>query len=309
MGAPFACQYERACVVRSSCQTAKDTINMQKISALHTIKKTLDSMNATDARHHAAALVDGYNGMGLVSRVQIETFNRVITFGQICEAARVERDETTFWGDGFNDYLHHETSEASDRKFFGPYNEVSVEVRYEEFRAYLRYDMDGYRSDIIKLVGTDAEDYAYNEARESGASKQVAFEARAAEKQRRLEAIKDAYRNLEVCGIIIEFLGHHASVWGVEDREYAEFEGTVELAYDIVDKLEKEGFTVIGVPKWVTQPMPTEPRAKAVDGQNWNGVDSWSVEREKAGKRHIRRATRLKWRRYARNARKAGAAA
>ena len=52
---------------------------------------------------------------------------------------------------------------------------------------------------------------------------------------------------------------YEASLWGIDDAEYAEREIKVEMALDVADQLEKAGYTVTGKP----EPARLEPYRQA----------------------------------------------
>jgi hypothetical protein len=89
------------------------------------------------------------------------------------------------------------------------------------------------------------EDYGiYDYLRAAGASKQVAREAVAAERRRTLAQLAKWVK----CEF--EALGdeYAASVWGIDDEDYAEREVKEEIAYEVAHQLEAAGYNVTGKP-------------------------------------------------------------
>ncbi len=113
------------------------------------------------------------------------------------------------------------------------------------------YDPDAYLPNRDSIVVVDgADDWgvaAFAHAR--GASKQVAFERAAAEKRRTRDRIVDWYRHSWTWyGVRGEFKGIDASVWGIDDPGDAERYVVPEIADEIADRLEIEGWTVTDRP-------------------------------------------------------------
>lgn len=254
--------------------------------------------------------IEGYTGHGTVSRVTVESYNRVVTFGQICAAATVTPDECVFWGDTTSDeYLGHETVQATNDAFFGRYSDVYLtSPQFRAMRAHLDGDAHGYRDDIIKLDGEGFERQVYNDLRANGASKMVATEAVAALKQSRLEAVKKAYKDYltDYC-IDIEFGPYTASVNGYSSYDYECEEGVIELAFDVAAQLEADGFIVLGKPHMASMPVERGDAYKAVNSQNWDGPDTAREEKYKAVARHERHVARKAERQARKAARKVSA--
>jgi hypothetical protein len=118
--------------------------------------------------------------------------------------------------------------------------------------GYCRF-ADGSDHYVIELPA--GEDYGvYKYARERGASRQVAAETVAAERRRTLAQLVNWYEDgWQWYGVRCRFtvLGdeYEASLWGIDDAEYAERDIKVEMALDVAGQLEKAGFTVTGKPE------------------------------------------------------------
>lgn len=81
--------------------------------------------------------------------------------------------------------------------------------------------------------------------RERGASRQVAAEAVAASRRKTLEQLVEWYRNgWNYYGVTCEFEGAEASVWGVDDYDYADTDVRNEIASEVAHELEREGYTI-----------------------------------------------------------------
>ena len=98
------------------------------------------------------------------------------------------------------------------------------------------------------------ENFAWHRAR--GASKQVAFELARQEWQRTREYIADLRENgWTVWGVVCNFCGEHASLWGIEatnppssvDDSYLESTRR-EIASAVAQALENQGYTVTAQP-------------------------------------------------------------
>ena len=86
------------------------------------------------------------------------------------------------------------------------------------------------------------------------ASRQVAAEALAADAAEPSRQLVEWYEDgWQWYGVRCRYdaLGdeYEASLWGIDDAEYAEREIKVEMALDVADQLEKAGFTVTGKPE------------------------------------------------------------
>lgn len=99
------------------------------------------------------------------------------------------------------------------------------------------------------------EDYGvYKHARANGASRQVAAELSAASRRQTLAQLVKWYEEgWAWYGVRCryEVLGdeYDASLWGIDDADYAEREIKLEMALDVAGQLEKAGYTVTGKPE------------------------------------------------------------
>lgn len=185
----------------------------------------------------------------------------VVEYDDILAAVTVEPDEDAQapWehSDGWN---HELVNDPSDTRGAGS-------IYYQSARQMIRL--------------TDPETWGNFEAfRESGASKQVAYERTREIQREAIEQIKRWYRNgWEVWGVVCKFKGFHASVWGVydDDGDYVE---TVkkEIADEVVRDMEIAGYMVQGKP--VAKPRNhvhdrlawrLKNKQHGLDEQNWQG--------------------------------------
>ena len=121
-----------------------------------------------------------------------------------------------------------------------------------ERQGYCRTWDRGERFVLTLPAGEDYGTFKY--ARERGASRQVAAETVAAERRRTLAQLVKWYEDgWQWYGVRCRFdtLGdeYEASLWGIDDAEYAERDIKVEMALDVATQLEKAGFTVTGKPE------------------------------------------------------------
>jgi hypothetical protein len=105
----------------------------------------------------------------------------------------------------------------------------------------------------VIIVPADNDYGLYDHLRKRGASKQVAREAVAAQRRTTIRQLCSWYSDgWDWYGIRCELniLGdvYESSIWGFDSESYAE-ESLEETVYDVVDQLEKAGFTVINVPE------------------------------------------------------------
>ncbi len=112
---------------------------------------------------------------------------------------------------------------------------------------------------VIQLADDDYGIYEYMRA--SGATKQVAREAVALERRRTLAQIVKWYEDdWQWYGVKCEFTvlddTYEASVWGIDDAEYAERDVVHDIAGEVAYQLEKAGYTVTGKPE--SNPRPWE---------------------------------------------------
>jgi len=175
--------------------------------------------------------------------IAVESRPATIRFGEILEATEVVADQyesMTPWEhcDGF------EHTATPERRFRDEAN-----AREMQGSVYC----DGHRERLVIELPKE-EDYGiYQHMRERGASRQVAREAVAAERRRTLAQLVEWYGNgWEWFGVKCDFevLGEQfdASLWGIDDPDYAEREVKEEIALEVAHQLEKAGYTVAGKP-------------------------------------------------------------
>ena len=144
-----------------------------------------------------------------------------------------------------------------------------------EMQGYCRTWDKGERY-VISLPAGDT-DGVYKYARERGASRQVAAEALAFARRRTLAQLVKWYDDgWQWYGVRCQFeaLGdeYEASLWGIDDAEYAEHDIKVEMALDVAGQLEKAGFTVTGKPEHRQGLSRTDKQAhirRNLTAQNW----------------------------------------
>ena len=175
--------------------------------------------------------------------IAVESRPATISFEEILEATEVVADQyesMTPWEhcDGFE---HIATPE---RRFRDEAN-----AREMQGSVYC----DGHRERLVIELPKE-EDYGiYQHMRERGASRQVAREAVAAERRRTLAQLVKWYGDgWEWFGVKCDYevLGEEfdASVWGIDDPEYAERDVKPDIAHEVACQLEKAGYTVTGKP-------------------------------------------------------------
>jgi hypothetical protein len=129
---------------------------------------------------------------------------------------------------------------------------------------------------VIQLPAGDT-DGVYRYARERGASRQVAAEALAAARRQTIAQLVNWYEDgWQWYGVRCRYdtLGDdfEASLWGIDDAEYAEREIKVEMALDVAHQLEKAGYTVTGKPECRRGQSREEKRRSLryrLAAQNW----------------------------------------
>ncbi len=175
--------------------------------------------------------------------IAVESRPATISFEEILEATEVVADQyesMTPWEhcDGF------EHTATPERRFRDETN-----ARAMQGSVYC----DGHRERLVIELPKE-EDYGiYQHMRERGASRQVAREAVAAERRRTLAQLVEWYGNgWEWFGVKCDFevLGEQfdASLWGIDDPDYAEREVKEEIALEVAHQLEKAGYSVAGKP-------------------------------------------------------------
>lgn len=191
--------------------------------------------------------------------IAVETASAVVDFADILEATKVVPDECSSdspWEncDGFEHKV--ESARRCDQ-----YNVAEMQGT-----CYC----GGYR-ETIAITLPDDEDYGiYDWQRARGATRQVAREAVAAERRRTLAQLVEWYtKGWQWYGVQCDFsiLGQDfdASVWGIDNDDYAEREIVGEIADEVANQLEKAGFTVTDRPERAPQ---THIRSN-LNMQNW----------------------------------------
>ena len=144
-----------------------------------------------------------------------------------------------------------------------------------EMQGYARTWDRGERY-VIQLPA--GEDYGvYDYARANGASRQVAAELSAASRRQTIRQLAKWYEDgWAWYGVRCRFtvLGDEfeASLWGIDDPEYAERDIKVEMALDVAGQLEKAGYTVTGRPEHRQGLSRTDKQdrlRRKLGGQNW----------------------------------------
>lgn len=148
-------------------------------------------------------------------------------------------------------------------------------------------DRQGYartwdRGERLVITLPAGEDYGvYDDARKNGASRGVAAELSAASRRQTLAQLVKWYEEgWAWYGVRCRFelLGdeYEASLWGIDDADYAEREVKVEMALDVAHQLEKAGYTVTGKPEhqpgwqgW-TREEKQERIRRHLAAQNWS---------------------------------------
>lgn len=174
--------------------------------------------------------------------VAVETASAIVDFATILEATKVVSDDHATeapWDncDGFDHRV--ETAVHGDER------------NLREMQGYCYCD---FLHESVVITLSDDEDYGiFDSQRSMGASRQVAREVVAAERKRTLARLVDWYSNgWQWYGVQCDFdvLGENfgASVWGIDDDDYARREIVDEIADEVADQLEKAGFTVTNRP-------------------------------------------------------------
>ena len=163
--------------------------------------------------------------------VTVTTRPAVIDFADILEAVTVEPDEFT--------------GEAPWEHCDGYDHELRPIRTSEEGDSEASFHHDGRRQ--IVIVDTDHGIYDY--LRANGASKQVAREAVARDRQRTIEQLINWYQNgWEWFYVNCEYLDASDGVGGVDDYDYASGDCAEECALNVAAELEDQGYTVTGKP-------------------------------------------------------------
>lgn len=197
--------------------------------------------------------------------VAVETASAIVDFADILEATKVDLDNSgeAPWDncDGF-DHDVRDGRIASKRHLF-------------RMQGYCYCDG---RREYIVITLPDNEDYGtFDWQRSKGATRQVAREAVAAERKRTLAQLVDWYSNgWQRFGVRCDFgiLGQDfsASIWGIDDDDYARREIVGEIAGEVADQLEKAGFTVDNRPEPTDYPDREDKQQRIrynLNLQNW----------------------------------------
>lgn len=172
----------------------------------------------------------------ITSTVTVE--NAVIDFQDILDACEIVDDDLceTPW-ENCDGYEHTAT----------PAHKMpdAANVRGMQGCTYSEWERE---SVVIQLAKGDV--WKVGEfVRERGASRQVAAEANAANRRKTLEQLVKWYRHgWSYYGVKCEYEGAEASVWGVDDYDYADTDVRREMAEDVAAQLEKDGYTVVNRP-------------------------------------------------------------
>jgi hypothetical protein len=203
--------------------------------------------------------------------VAVKTASAVVDFATIEEATKVVYDnhyDETPWDscDGFDHEV--ETSCHGSARFEG-------ERDFSEMQGYCYSDAE--REFIVITLPDDADFGIFNWQRSIGATRQVAREAVAADRKRTLAKLVDWYANgWQWYGVRCDFevLGQDfgASVWGIDDHDYAHREVVDEIADEVAAQLEKAGFTVTNRPvrpDYPSREAKQERLRRNLNIQNW----------------------------------------
>lgn len=92
-----------------------------------------------------------------------------------------------------------------------------------------------------------------------GASKQVQAEARAENLRRTYDQLVRWYKHgWEWWGVVCEFKDEEESLWGIDDYDYADKSVREDMAYQAARALERNGYTVTGIPDYRSRPEKQE---------------------------------------------------
>ncbi len=163
--------------------------------------------------------------------VTVQTRPAVIDFADIREAVEVEADPTTSEAPWEHcDGLEHELRDLNHDKEI--HREACIYV-------------DGRR----RVIDLPFDQSLFNWYREHGASRQTAREAVARSRQQTIEALAGWYRNgWEWWHVHCGYLDASASVYGVDDYDYAAGDCADAIAHEVAGELVEAGYTVNGLP-------------------------------------------------------------
>jgi hypothetical protein len=163
--------------------------------------------------------------------VTVESRPAVIDFADIREAVKVEPDECM--------------SEAPWENCDGFEHVVRPIRNNEEGDSDASFYHDGRR--VIVVMETDHGIYDY--LRANGASRQVAREAVARDRQRTIEQLIDWYQDgWQWWYVSCDYLDASDGVGGVDCEEYASGDCAEECAVNVAAELEDRGYTITGKP-------------------------------------------------------------
>jgi len=198
--------------------------------------------------------------------IAVETASAIVDFADILEATKVIYDD--------------QASEA-------PWNNCDGfehEIKTTDWGGFNRSEMQGHcycgePFGVIVIMLPDDGDYGiFDWQRSMGATRQVAREAVAADRRRTLAQLVEWYSNgWQWFGVKCDFnvLGQDfgASVWGIDDDDYARREIVSEIANEVADQLEKADFTVTNRPVRPDHPGREAKRTRIrrnLNMQNWS---------------------------------------
>lgn len=183
--------------------------------------------------------IERFEDTMIETSIEIETRPAVVDYRDILEACEVVSDD-----------LHGAPWEECDG-----WDHTTERARYiddgdvTERRGYARVDRE---SVVITLTDDLADDYRYY--RDRGMSKQSASEMVALARRKRLDIIVGWHENgYEWYGVKGEYLDREASVWGIDDYDYARDDVRHDIAGEIADELEDDGYTITHRPDPIRQ--------------------------------------------------------
>lgn len=200
--------------------------------------------------------------------VAVETTSAVVDFAAILEATKVVYDDQASEAPWDNcDGLEHSHKKASHTAHTA--NDV------DKMQGYCYCDR--LRESIVITLPDDVDYGIFDWQRSMGATQQVAREAEAAERRRTLAQLVKWYTDgWQWYGVQCDFslLGRDfsASLWSIDDDDYARREVVDEIADEVADKLEKAGFTVTdrpARPDYPSRKMKQERIRHNLNIQNW----------------------------------------
>jgi len=205
--------------------------------------------------------------------VAIETAPAIVNFDTILDATEVVYDNhyTEAPWDNCDGY-DHEVETAPHCSYSASPLRDAAEMRGYCFRH-------GNLEHVV-ITLSDDDHGIFNRQRSMGATRQVAREAVAADRRRTLDQLVEWYSNgWEWYGVRCDFslLGQDfgASVWGIDDNNYAINVVVPEIADEVADQLEKADFTVTGRPE--REPYSSRESKQSGIRHNLN-MQNWSEQ-------------------------------